>query len=198
MSFQYSRKPDLFGTEEKSETQPSSIGTSQLVHEAFTGELPKEQVLSYLTDPVADSEGRDLHKEFSNETISLDSSKTSLLSFPNIKPTTQEARSVSLQKWEGVVLEVMQETFLARLVDLTNQNVEEDAEFDLEEISKGDRDFVKPGAIFYWSIGYLDSRSGQRTRASVIRFRRLPAWSKQEIEAANREADLIGDELEWK
>jgi hypothetical protein len=104
---------------------------------------------------------------------------------------------VSLQKWEGVVLAVEHDSFLARLIDLTQGGTEEEAEFSLDDISEEDKPLLKPGAIFYWNIGYHDSRTGQRRKVSEIRFRRLPAWTSKEIEAAKREAIRLRDLIGW-
>ena len=37
-----------------------------------------------------------------------------------------------------------------------------------------------------------------RTRASVIRFRRLPTWRSEELERAKRGAQRVSDLLDWK
>jgi hypothetical protein len=102
---------------------------------------------------------------------------------------TPQPRIGVLQKWEGRVLDRSSTSFLAVLTDMTNAGVEEQAEFDLEELSPDDLDLVVPGAVFYWNIGYRDDPSGERTRASIIRFRRLPAWSPQDVA---RLSDRVG------
>ena len=102
-----------------------------------------------------------------------------------------------LQKWEGIVLDVLDDSFTARLIDLTLQGFDEEAEFALEEIDEGDKPLLKPGAIFYWNIGYSDSPSG-RARVSIIRFRRLPIWRSEELERAKHDAERLSDLLEWK
>lgn len=100
-------------------------------------------------------------------------------------------RFVPLQKWEGVVLKKTDQSFFARLVDLTTRGIEEEAEFALEEVPDSDLDLLQDGAVFYWDIGYLDQTNGQRLRASSLRFRRLPAWTAQELkEAENRASHL--------
>jgi hypothetical protein len=121
--------------------------------------------------------------------------KPILLRTANFRP---QDRFVSLQKWEGVVLGVGHDSFLARLVDLTLGSPEEEGEFCLDDISEEDRPLLKLGAIFYWNIGYHDSRTGQRRKVSEIRFRRLPAWTMKEIEAAKREATRLRDLIGWK
>jgi hypothetical protein len=115
---------------------------------------------------------------------------------PKLEPPAQNFRL--LQKWEGLVLQVRDSAFVARLADQTHNGPDEEAEIPLAEVSQGDQDLVQPGAIFYWSIGYLDTHGGQRTRASVIRFRRLPAWTAEELEAAKRKAADTRDLLGWK
>lgn len=99
-----------------------------------------------------------------------------------------------LQKWEGTVSRCTETEFTAVLRE--KGEPDQEATFDVEEVPEGDRGLIVPGAIFHWSIGYRDRR-GQRTRESVIRFRRLPAWNKREIERARQEADEIITALRW-
>ena len=109
----------------------------------------------------------------------------------------QSTRFEVLQKWEGTVLDVLTDSFTARLCDLTRQGADEEAEFAIEEMDASDLDLLKPGAIFYWNIGYADSPTG-RARVSIIRFRRLPMWHTHEIERAGRDAQRLSQLLEWK
>jgi len=95
----------------------------------------------------------------------------------------------ALESWEGVVLEVGQETFQARVLSKQGGQ-EEEAEFPLEELDPEDLALLEPGAVFYWSIGYLERPTG-RIKMSEIRLRRLPAWTPREIE----EAEAVADEL---
>ncbi|HEX8947795.1 MAG TPA: hypothetical protein VF790_02465, partial [Dissulfurispiraceae bacterium] len=99
-----------------------------------------------------------------------------------------EEKAIALQKWEGVVTEIGKDVFNARLFDLTANNPEEIAEFSIDDVSEDDRELLKPGAIFYWSIGYLTTRTGQRMRMSFIKFRRLPAWTERDIKSAKKRA----------
>jgi hypothetical protein len=104
-------------------------------------------------------------------------------------PSTDTFRA--LQRWEGVVLECRDESFLARLTDLTEEGPAEEVELPLSDVPREDLDLVELGAVFYWSIGYRDEVGGGRWRSSTLRFRRLPLWSKQELEAAaERAADI--------
>lgn len=106
-------------------------------------------------------------------------------------PRKHTATFRTLQKWEGMVEEVFEDYFSARVVDKTTSNLEEYVEFDLEDIDDDDRALLEPGAIFYWSIGYYKSVQGQRLRSSQIRFRRLPAWTESDLQKVNDKADEI-------
>lgn len=107
-------------------------------------------------------------------------------------------RFILLQKWEGVVTNITEDSFTARLTDLSETGPDEEAEFSLEEVPESDRKLLSPGAVFYWCIGYFDTISGQRIRGSAIRFRRLPAWTEEELATARRQAEQTRNLLGWK
>lgn len=109
-----------------------------------------------------------------------------------------EDKFVSLQSWEGIVIKIGKKSFHARLFDLTRRGYEEEVELPLDEVSSGDRDLVSPGSAFYWSIGYLESKTGQRRRESITRFKRLGRWLKTEKETAKIEAKKIREIIGWK
>ena len=115
---------------------------------------------------------------------------------PNVvaipKVTVSVDRFVALQKWEGIVTSVTDDAFVAQLRDLKNPGEPiEEAEIYRSELSADDIPLLTPGAVFYWSIGYLDSRFGQRTKQSSIRFRRLPAWTPADLAAAKADAENL-------
>lgn len=96
---------------------------------------------------------------------------------------------IALQAWEGVVVEVSDIDFTVRLFDKRNKmNPELSTAISIEELDDEERSLVEPGAYFYWSVGYCDTPSG-RKRQSVVRFRRLPAWTSEEIRKAKEQAE---------
>ena len=99
-----------------------------------------------------------------------------------------------IQKWEGCVIEVYEETFLARLVPIIGEGADQEAEIYIEEVDPADQVLIEPGAVFYWSIGYLDKPSG-RHRESCIRFRRLPVWTQRRLKAAEKKAKVLQELL---
>lgn len=98
----------------------------------------------------------------------------------------REETFVTLQAWEGVVLEVEEEVFQARLTS-TDETPDQYAEIYLEEVDQADLRLVKPGAVFYWTIGYLQKPTGTTMRASILRFRRLPTEMNQASACAEAE-----------
>jgi len=191
-------RSDLSVEDDQQKEINSSLISTQDLRDRFKNRLHIEQILPFLTNPSFYSFSIDLSEQLNKETAPFKESGTPPIVRLKTDPSVGD-QFVSLQKWEGVVIEIKDETFLARLKDLTNEkNPEEEAEFPLEELSPEDRELVAPGAIFYWNIGYLDTRSGQRRRESIIRFRRLPAWSKREIENSKHEASRICDFINWK
>ncbi|GAA1635398.1 hypothetical protein [Actinoplanes couchii] len=82
------------------------------------------------------------------------------------------------ESWEGVVEEIYDTYFVAQVVSDSNPHAPECAEIYRSEVSPSDQELLRVGGVFYWSIGYIDSPSGQRIRSSVIRFRRLPSLAR--------------------
>lgn len=119
------------------------------------------------------------------------------LIFPKPLPI-QEDHFQSLQSWEGIVESATPEAITTRLRDRSKKSPDQIAEFSIDEISPIDRELVQPGAIFYWDIGYSEDKTGQRLRASLIRFRRLPAWTHKEIEKAKRDSIEMRNKLGWE
>jgi len=106
-------------------------------------------------------------------------------------------RAISLQKWLGVVTGIGKRNFSADLINLTHKGYDEETEISIEEITDEDREFIKLGSYFYWSIGYHHSYTGQRTRMSQIRFRRLPAWNKSVLKEAETNAKKTAKLFGW-
>ncbi|MBN2443093.1 MAG: hypothetical protein JXJ04_17165 [Spirochaetales bacterium] len=115
-----------------------------------------------------------------------------------ITPSEKTIDFICLQKWEGTIIEINGDFFMARLQDLTHlNNPQEIAEFPVDDVSKEDFELFRIGAIFYWYIGYTDSLQGQRERKSIIRFKRCPFWGKREIDRAKKKAKEFGKSFGW-
>ncbi len=95
------------------------------------------------------------------------------------------------QLWEGTVTQVLKQAFVAILKDKTqNKNPEEQVTFDYSEISDEDRELIKPGSSFYWTIG-SERTSGQLKNVSIVQFRRLPVWTRSALTNAESRAQKV-------
>ncbi len=103
----------------------------------------------------------------------------------------------ALQEWEGYVIDIAEDSFTARLTDITRRSMveEESAEFPKSEVSDDDLALIEEGAIFRWVIGFQRSRGGTKRRVSEIVFRRLPAWTKRDLYEAKELAATLSKEL---
>jgi len=146
------------------------------------------------------SDGRAKTAEVIDEITGPDTVQRAFLPRPEpIVPTPRAPRPAdifqSLQEWEGHVIERLEDSFRAHLTDLFGNEPEEQAEISLEEIAAEDLKYVTLGAIFYWNIGYLTKATGTRMNVSVIRFRRLPAWTEKELKKLDDEVSELHDFL---
>lgn len=133
----------------------------------------------------------------SGTTDEEDSSRAAdrVVRLPPVKRVTDlRVRFVAMKEWEGRVTSVDRDAdvFWAGLIDLTSGDTQEfeQAEFSFSNVQDYDRDLVRPGAIFRWVIG-TRFIAGTKERSSRVIFRRLPAWSKSDIERIEREADAL-------
>ncbi len=102
-----------------------------------------------------------------------------------------------LQKWEGTVVRKDDDSFMAKLINLTEEKPDEIVEFSYEEIDDEDISLLEIGSKFYWSIGYYTTKYHQKLRTSVIRFRRLPVWTTTDFENAEENLSSIRKSIEW-
>jgi hypothetical protein len=108
-----------------------------------------------------------------------------------------ETRFKVLASWEGVVLdsEIKDGAFLARVTDNATGEASE-AELLVDEVAEDDVPLLAKGAVFYWTIGYRIAPGG-RERVSRIKFRRLPAWGRRDLERASQRAAELAKRLDW-
>ncbi|MFF3376216.1 hypothetical protein ACFYXF_25085 [Streptomyces sp. NPDC002680] len=98
-------------------------------------------------------------------------------SFRRISRRRDSKQFLPLARWEGTVIERYDSHFVAEVIDLDSDE-SATAEFDIIELTPGDIPLCEPGSLFYWTIGYDIKEGGQRSRVSVLRFRRLGRISK--------------------
>lgn len=101
------------------------------------------------------------------------------------------------QKWYGQVISINENTFTAKLQDLSNATTDEVGEFEIKEIPDDDKELFKLGATFYWSVGY-EMKNSQVSKRSFFRFQRLPNWNSIEIDNALDRANDLSSNLNWE
>jgi hypothetical protein len=107
-------------------------------------------------------------------------------------PTSLEYAFDVRQQWEGVVTNVEGDEFTVVLRDVRNSAAPEyEAVLPMEEVSPDDLPLLVPGGVLYWTIGYEQTRTGQRKRVSTIRLRRLPAWSRRDMARVEQRARAL-------
>ena len=98
------------------------------------------------------------------------------------------------QTWNGIVIAYSDQELTVRLEDLTDRsNPDEIIVLSTEEIDKSDRPLIQKGSVFLWHIGYRHGPKYPRERFSKISFRRLPKWTNDEIQDANKLAKEYSD-----
>lgn len=99
------------------------------------------------------------------------------------------------QRWQGYILELNSDRFVAKLEDLTKPGgTYEILEFDLSDVSPDDLPLVQIGSIFYWSIGSVMT-NGQLKRQSILRFKRVALWSELDYDSATDLFDKFKENL---
>ena len=124
----------------------------------------------------------ELKRQLRNATISVDAPQP-ITSFK------------SLESWDGRVVEIdaANRKFIAIVVSDRHSETRETAEFTFDEISDDDQSLVKPGAMFYWSVGYQINEFGGRMTTSVLRFKRIRHWTRKELDIAKARAADYSD-----
>jgi hypothetical protein len=124
-------------------------------------------------------------------------SKGLLFKSKELEKNSYTTKFKSLQKWEGVVDEIFEDKIYVTLKDLTLGG-EDSTELEFEDIDDDDKHLLVPGAIFYWSIGYETTPYRQRSKKSIIRFRRLPKITPQEFDLIYNNAKELEQADIWE
>jgi hypothetical protein len=187
---------EFFQTYGELQEEAPLISRTRVLIEEFREKMPDELIEPFLVDRTGQQEPSSPFDYSITHNTPLVERKKAPVFFIQSEPSGE--RSVSLQKWQGIVLRVNKDTFIAKLVNITDKGYDEEAEFDYTEVTEEDLKLVRPGAMFYWSIGYSHSITGQRRRFSDIRFRRLPVLGDKQIEVAKRDARHIKRNIGWE
>ncbi len=103
-----------------------------------------------------------------------------------------EVRAAPIEVWEGEVksVDATAQTMHVYLHSKLSQAPAHAGEIALEWVSDQDKDLVIPGAVFYWTL-YKETRRGSIRNSQELRFRRLPSWSRSQLERIQAEASKL-------
>jgi hypothetical protein len=102
-----------------------------------------------------------------------------------------------LHKWHGQILAVDSEAFEAQLFDPSDPTLIERATFQKRELNPDDLTFLRPGATFYWFVGYRDLPTRQRKRESVIWMKRGRRLDQETYLRELEKVKGIWGSIEW-
>ena len=171
-------------------TTPFVKSRGELIQQMLSGSTGKQRAQSTLDDSSVEDEASDLYQD-----------KAIPFQIPAFESRPRSLRHsfIAVQEWEGHVVEVGDETFTARLMDVTAgaETDREEADFLISDVDPSDHDLLLPGAVFRWSIGYL--RMGTtKIRGSQIVFRRLPKWQTIDVKQGRKRAQELAAAITWK
>jgi hypothetical protein len=103
--------------------------------------------------------------------------------------TVEDVHAAPIEVWEGEVrsIDERKNVMQVRLTPKLSKAEQHTGEIDLEWVAEQDRDLLKPGAVFYWTL-YKETRRGTVINAQSLRFRRLPNWSRRQIQRVREES----------
>lgn len=165
----------------------AQAGTSPLIHTQkaplLSSEIMGPQDLTAFPPP-----------EYANdETVSWDKLRHVVNIPRKISETNQRETFEALQDWEGLVETIETDMFTARLRDRTRDEriASETVQLPICDVSADDLELLRPGAIFYLTIGRVTHVNGRVQRMSRIVFRRLPAWTQSILNRAQSRAHRL-------
>lgn len=108
------------------------------------------------------------------------------------KSVQEGALAKVIQIWEGTVLSVdhQRAVMTVKLTDRNDQIVDHTADIELQWVDDQDRDLLRDGAVFYWTL-FKETKRGSVRNTEKIRFRRLPSWNKAQLDAIKEDATKL-------
>lgn len=181
--------PDLPGAMTKPPAEPTAKTEAPLTPSNEALEFDPQD-LGFLIGPEARRGQPNDESTTSTQAEGPAADRVVRLPMPSPLPYSFELR----QQWEGVVTRIARDEFAVVLRDLTTPGSPElEAVLPLEEVSADDLPLLAKGAVLYWTIGYEHTLTGQRKRVSIIRLRRLPAWTRKDLSRVEQRAAELDD-----
>lgn len=129
---------------------------------------------------------QETYGKFDAETIQMETSTSESI---NKKPRKLRAFK-ALQKWRGYIEDFDDETFTARLKDLTNGGNDELFKYNYIDVPNIEKNDLQVGRVFYLSIGYSDY-AGTIEKSLKLRFQKKIHWDESLIEDVADDVELF-------
>lgn len=177
----------------EAEGKPSDSGVRQL---ALKRPVPirKRTGLKRSSLPDAWSSAQlSLFQERSTEPVEIEVSPT-IQAAPSPRARA-DVDALPIEVWEGVVIHQLDaETLQVSLTPKIGSSPAHTAEIELQWVDEQDRDLIRPGAVFYLSLGKT-SRGGSYENAQKIRFRRQPDWSARQVKKIWADVKILSGKI---
>ena len=104
---------------------------------------------------------------------------------------------ISLREWEGYVVEISNDTFIAKLINIKNKSklAKESGKFKLSLLSSDDQSELQLGSKIRWTIDMEILPSGSRQNVSKVVLMDMPEITEEVIESAYKKAAEMTERL---
>lgn len=100
-------------------------------------------------------------------------------------------RQITAEEWNGVILDVADGGFVARLHLVDDEFTEQEAMFSMAEVAPVDRPAVRPGVVVQWHTAVIEEQGGRFVHRSFLVFPSLSQPTLADRLAGKRFADQI-------
>ena len=91
---------------------------------------------------------------------------------------------------------IEEDIFHSTLHSKNDDTTYEEAEFSIEDVTKSDLGLLKIGALFYWSVGYVEYNKTIEKR-SKLRFKRIIPLKVKEIDRMQDRTEKLLNDIKW-
>lgn len=170
---------------------PSASGASQIVS---SGKLQDQLVFDWdQTQTYVSHNAQQGEAETSPTSPEIVPKEVRRIASPLFNHQPRKPSPEVLAEWDGYVesIDADADYFTARMRGLHGDGVEgkdEEAEIPISDVDDEDRDLLTIGAFFRLTITY---ESRPKRRYTTVQFRRLPAYTKRELDGARALAEEL-------
>ena len=103
---------------------------------------------------------------------------------------------IPILKWVGYVEEIREDSFYARLHEITEDTTDEVDVIFFEEVSEHDLKYIKVGATFNMVMEWRIDENGQKYKVHYIEFIKDIEWTEEDLIAIEKRVEKFKN-LKW-